>query len=168
MFSTRVQDRVPTARSVGSGYIRGHRLIFHKLSDDGSAKCDAEVSANADDRVYGVLLELSRVEKPKLDDAEGLHHGYEEKHVDVVTRSGSRSAIMYYATSKNPSLKPYHWYKAFIVAGAVEHKLPSAYIEWLRTTESVQDADLERRLKNERLLSVQQQRSIRSARSRRV
>lgn len=60
---------------------------------------------------------------------------------------------MYYATSKDASLKPYHWYKALVVAGAVEHGLPFPYVEWLRTIESVQDQDPARRIEHERLLS---------------
>lgn len=151
MLTRRIQERVPSARPLGTGYITAHRLKFDKQSDDGSGKCDAEKTKNQKDRVYGVLFELELQEKPALDAAEGLHHGYEEKHVNVVTRSGRKRAVMYYATAKNPTLKPCRWYKALVVAGAVEHKLPATCIKRLRATKSIQDRDVERRQSNERL-----------------
>jgi gamma-glutamylcyclotransferase len=102
--------------------------------------------------VYGVLYTVAKAEKPKLDAAEGLGHGYEEKTVSVISGKGTRSAVMYYAKEKDPLKKPYHWYKAFVVAGAVEHGLPFPYVEWLRTVDSEADQDARRRIENERLL----------------
>ena len=159
MLSSRMcaPNRVPSAKPFKTGYIEGYRLTFDKASKkDGSGKCDAELTQSDKDRVYGVLYTIERSEKHKLDEAEGLHHGYEEKDVDVITANGVKTAVMYYATSKDPSLKPYHWYKALVVAGAVEHELPFPYVEWLRTIESVQDQDAARRIEHERLLSAWQ------------
>ncbi len=161
MFSSRMcaPDRVPSAKPLKAGYIKGYRLTFDKASKrDGSGKCDAELTQNDKDRVYGVLYAVDQSEKPELDEVEGLHRGYEEKAVDVVTANGVKTAVMYYATSeaKDPSLKPCHWYKALVVAGAVEHGLPFPYVERLRTIESVQDQDAARRMEHERLLSTWQ------------
>ena len=159
-------DRVPSAKALGVGYVTGHRLTFDKVSKkDCSGKCDAEATGNEDDRVCGVLYEVDKAEKSRLDTAEGLGNGYEEKPVDVVTARGLKRAVMYYATSKDPTLKPYHWYKAIVVAGAVEHGLPFPYLEWLRTIESVRDQDATRRVEYERLLTTWQL-TTRSARTR--
>ncbi len=49
-------------------------------------------------------------------------------------------------------MRPYHWYKALVVAGAVEHNLPKNYVEWLRVFESTEDPDAYRRAENEALL----------------
>jgi len=157
MLSSRMRhaDRVPSARPLGIGYITGYRLTFDKVSKkDGSGKCDAEATKNEKDRVYGVLYAVEKSQKPKLDRAEGLRNGYEEKTIDVITARGQKRAVMYYATSKDPLLKPYHWYKACVVAGAVEHQLPFPYIEWLRTVESLQDPDPAKRATEERLLTT--------------
>jgi len=167
MLSSRMKhaDRVPSAKLLGIGYITGYRLTFDKMSKkDGSGKCDAEVTKDEKDRVYGVVYTVETSQKHKLDSAEGLGNGYEEKTTDVITTRGQRRAVMYCATSKDPSLKPYHWYKAYVVAGAVEHQLPFPYIEWLRTVESIQDPDPARRAKEERLLTTCQ--LIRSTRTR--
>lgn len=157
MLSARMRgpDRVPSARPIGVGYITGHRLTFDKVSgNDGSGKCDAEHTGNATDRVYGVLYSVDELEKHRLDVAEGLNAGYDEKSMGVMTARGVKTAVMYFATSKDPSLRPYHWYKALVVAGAVEHGLPFTYVELLRTVESVQDQDAGRRVEHERLLTT--------------
>ena len=152
----RAPDRVPSAKPLGFGFITGHRLTFDKVSEDQSGKCDAQATGDRRDRVYGVLYAIDKSEKRKLDAVEGFGNGYDEKTVRVAIANGLKRAVMYYATRKDPARRPYHWYKAFVVSGAVEHGLPFSYIEWLRTTESVEDQNAERRFKNERLLAAEQ------------
>lgn len=154
MFSRRLQarERTPSAIVVGTGFVAGRRLTFDKVSTDGSGKCDAERTCCLTDRVYGVLYEIDPAEKPSLDRAEGLETGYHEEPVIVVTGSGTRDAITYIATAKEPALRPYHWYKALVVAGAVEQGLPAAYVDWLRTCTSQPDPNATRRAQNELVL----------------
>ena len=152
MLSRRLLARVPSAIAVGVGYTSGRRLTFDKVSTDGSGKCDIEPTPSQTDRVYGVLFEIPLAEKAGLDDAEGLGKGYREERVDVVTSCATRQALAYVATAKAPALRPYHWYKALVVAGATEHRLPDPYVEWLRTIECKQDPKLTRRTENEALL----------------
>lgn len=147
-------DRAPSAKAVGVGYVECRRLSFSKVSQDGSGKCDAEVTGKKTDRVYGVIFEIALTDKATLNDAEGLGKGYAEESVDVVTGSSNVQAMTYIATKKEPVLRPYHWYKAITVAGAVEHGLPKDYVEWLRAFESIEDPNKERRAKNEALLFV--------------
>ena len=59
---------------------------------------------------------------------------------------------MYYATDIESSLLPYHWYKAFVVAGAHEHGLPAPYVRRLEQVRSVPDADVDRAANNAKLL----------------
>lgn len=137
-------DRAPSARVIGTGYVRGRRLTFAKLSIDGSGKCDIEITGKAEDRVYGVLFEIDNAEKAALDRVEGLGKGYDDEVVRVVTAEGARDAVTYVALMKAPDLRPYDWYKAFVVAGAVEHGLPDGYVERLQAVESWTDHDAER------------------------
>lgn len=154
MLSRRLltNNRTPTAVTIGIGFVQGHRLTFDKVSNDGSGKCDIEVTKNPKDRVYGVLFKISSAEKSNLNRAEGCGQGYKEENVRVVTSSGPCTATTYVATAKDPALRPYHWYKALVVAGAVEHGLPNDYIEWLRTFESQADPNTNRCAENEALL----------------
>lgn len=148
------EDRAPSAKLVGTGYVEGRRLAFDKVSQDGSGKCDAEKTGNKTDRVYGVIFEIASSHKKALDDAEGLGKGYAEEEIEVATDQRSVKAITYIATKKEPVLRPYHWYKAITIAGAVEHGLPTAYVECLRAFESAEDRNAKRRMKNEALLFV--------------
>jgi gamma-glutamylcyclotransferase len=148
----RAPGRAPSARAVGIGYVPGRRLTFDKISFDGSGKCDIATTSSATDRVWGVLFEIDSFERPGLDAAEGLGKGYKEEFVDVVTAQGVRRVLTYVATKKDDTQRPYHWYAALVISGAVEHSLPPPYIEWLRTTESKPDGDVKRRAENEELL----------------
>lgn len=155
MFSRRLttKERAPSAVPIGTGYVSNRRLTFDKVSSDGSGKCDIETTSNLGDRVYGVLLKISLAEKASLDRAEQLGRGYKEEQVQVVAPNGETyEAIAYVATRKDPALRPYHWYKALVIAGATEHKLPTEYVEWLRTFDSQADPDASRRAVNESLL----------------
>lgn len=146
------QERAPSARFRSCGFVSGRRLTFSKVSRDGSGKCDAELSDSDDSRVYGVVFEIILKEKAALDKAEGFGSGYECEKINVETDRGILSAITYIATKKKEVLRPYHWYKALVVAGAVEHKLPDEYIESLRAVESVEDPNAKRRFENEAFL----------------
>lgn len=148
----RAPDRCPSAVVVDLGFVSGRRVTFDKVSNDGSGKCDIEATRNLNDRAYGVLFEIDCSEKPALDRAEGLGKGYCEEDVKVITGRGTRDAIAYVATTKEPALWPYHWYKALVIAGAIEHRLPESYIEWLRTFDSKADPNVRRRAENESLL----------------
>lgn len=111
MSTPRLTARVPSAHAV-SVALPGHRFRFHKRSRDGSAKCDIAPGDALHDSVYGVVFELLAAQKPALDRAEGLGHGYAQKSVSVVDRNGGlRNAFVYYATRIDPGVRPYHWYK---------------------------------------------------------
>lgn len=152
MVSRRLRARTPSAAAKGAGYLSGRRLTFDKVSTDGSGKCDVEPTSHPTDRVYGVVFEIACGEKSALDAAEGLGKGYREERVTVITSSGNLEAIAYAATEKEPALRPFHWYKALVVAGAAEHALPGPYVEWLRTADSKPDPEATRRAENEALL----------------
>jgi cation transport regulator ChaC len=153
MLSRRLQERTPSATAIGIGFVEGRRLAFHKVSKDGSGKCDIESTGTQSDRAFGVLFSVASAEKRDLDRAEGLGNGYKEENITVHRSDGTTvDAITYVATAIEPALRPYDWYKALVVAGAIEHSLPPAYVEWIRTFHSQPDPNVERRAKNERLL----------------
>ena len=154
MFFALLKDRVLSAEKYTIAALKGHVLKFHKISKDGSGKSDAFETKSPDDIVYGVLFEISENEKQDLDSKEGL--GYEEKYVYVNLLDEERGirAFTYYATDTNinDSLKPYHWYKDFVVSGARENNLPKNYIKLLEREESIDDSDKSRVDKNKAFL----------------
>jgi len=146
--------RAPSARPVTVGYVAGRRLTFDKVGKDGSGKCDAERSPDDSDRLFGVVFQIEVLEKSRLDRVEGVGNGYARETVDVLTRSGSLTALTYIATRKSSTVRPFDWYRGLVLAGALEHGLPLAHIEMIRSIEVVADPDPERRAANRLLLST--------------
>lgn len=146
MSLPRLRERVPSAERVGVFTLVEHVLKFHKISNkDGSGKCDAQKTGNADDLVVGALFEISDNEKVLLDKAEGLGYGYQDKIVQVSDDQGEIiEAVTYYATNTDPSLKPYSWYLSHVVYGAKETGVPASYLSTIESTASIEDLDKNR------------------------
>ena len=153
MFAHRLRARTPSAVPIATAFVEGRRLTFDKVSADGSGKCDIEATGNPSDGVYGVIFRIALAEEHLLDKAEGLGHGYLKDELIAVTSNGPIPAIAYFATEKDPALSPYDWYKAFVVQGATENRLPTAYIDFIRAFPAQSDLDADRRAKNEALLA---------------
>lgn len=150
MLSSRLQERCPSADPVGVAELVDHELLWHKRSRDGSGKCD--VVACPGKRVIGVLYRIEHYDKDVLDRAEGLGRGYGEIEAQVLHDGNSLIAKAYQATATDESLAPYGWYKAFVIAGALEHGLPKEYVEQLNLVVSIDDPDSARNDKNSRLV----------------
>lgn len=146
MSSLRLQARLASATRVSVGRLAGHRLVFHKVGDDGSGKCDAWSTGNPADQVCGVVFDIAEREKGILDRIEGLGIGYEEEWVALLTPGrGVLEAFTYRATRIDPSLRPYHWYKEHVLAGANENHLPDAYVRTIERVPAIDDPDQVRR-----------------------
>lgn len=147
MSTARLRQRTPSAQPMGIGQLKGHRLMFHKVGRDCSAKCDIVTSAESD-LVWGVLFEVALKDKPSLDRAEGLGNGYEYKKVEVMSNRETVTAGTYYATHIDPGLLPFDWYLNFVLQGATEHRLPSEYIKKIASVKAIKDPNKERSLQN--------------------
>jgi hypothetical protein len=143
----RLQARTPSARVVAVGTLSGHALRWHKRARDGSGKCNAFATGCDEDLVWGVVYELTPDEKIVLDAFEGLGEDYFEKSVTIVTRDGDVfEAIAYVANPVllDESVKPFRWYKGFVVTGAEQHGFPEQYREALEAMQEHDDFDRER------------------------
>jgi cation transport regulator ChaC len=157
LLTRRLQARTPSARVHGTGYVERRRLTFSKVSDDGSGKCDAALTGNAADRTEGVLFWIDRKEKKHLDKAEGLDKGYDEETLGVVMPQGVVQAVAYVASANatDAARRPYHWYKALVIAGAIEQALPAAAIDFLWAAASLRDPMRRRKTKLEAEAALQ-------------
>ena len=144
MLAARIRSRAAAAKPVGAAILERFKLRWNKRSQDGSGKCTIEETGRPDDFVWGVLYGLGPDEKKRLDQAEGLGRGYGERSVTVLWDAKRLRVIVYYATSIDPAIKPYEWYRDLVVAGAREHDLPSQYVASLEATSTVTDPDAER------------------------
>lgn len=155
MCVPRIRARVRSARPLVTGYVRNRRFLFHKLSRDGSAKADAALTGRPDDRVWGVVFCVHRDEKPILDRHEFLGVGYDEHHETVALPGGKEMrARLYVARSEATvkDVKPYSWYKAFVLHGAKQHRLPQDYVAELERFQCMPDPDHQRHAANRRLI----------------
>tara|TARA_Y100001936_G_scaffold252649_1_gene313296 strand:+ start:1969 stop:2601 length:633 start_codon:yes stop_codon:yes gene_type:complete len=132
--------------------IREHVFGFYKKSKDGSGKGDIKKTGKFDDKVYGVLFSIDKNQKIRLDQAEGLGYGYEEKSIVVIDeKTGEeKDAKTYFAQNHYSGLTPYDWYKRQTVQGAKDNDLPEKYIEKIEAVPSKSDDDDERRRREER------------------
>lgn len=152
MLSRRMLARTPSARRVGPARLSDFELRWHKVSRDGSGKCDIVDAPGG--VVQGVLYQIAAAERQALDIAEGLGTGYREVLLEVQTSEGAQQAISYRATNIDSFTKPYSWYKALVVAGAKEQRLDAAYIEALDATPTWEDRNSQRAAENLRLIET--------------
>ncbi len=145
MSLLRLRERAPDARRIATCMLAGHDLRFHKVSPDGSAKCDSFFTGMTDDQVLGAVYELGDASIRVLDRVEGLGRGYDKKSVRVVDSTGIEyEAFTYYATLIDPSLLPYGWYREHVLIGARELELPEDYLRRIESVEFIDDPDRER------------------------
>jgi cation transport regulator ChaC len=145
----RAPNRAPSGVAHGRGHVVGRKLTFHKVSEDGSGKGDMQPTGDLNDRVEGVLFWIDETDRSGLEEAEGKGRGYAEAIVDVVTENGTKQALAYVATNVNTALVPYIWYRSLVLAGAIEHGLPAAYVDGIRAVAAQVDPMPNRRTKRE-------------------
>jgi gamma-glutamylcyclotransferase len=148
MLTARLRERVSSARPVGTACLPGFSLRWHKISVDGSGKCDVVEDATPGACVWGVVFAIESAQKDLLDKAEGLGNGYGDREVSVMLGDATLTTQAYVATRTNAAFLPYDWYKALVVDGAREHALPADYVAVLEAQLCMVDANEERRRKN--------------------
>ena len=135
----RIRARAPSVEVLGTGYVTGRRLAFHKIGVDGSGKADAFFTGREADRVWGTLHRMSPTDRIALDACEG---GYELERVEVVRKDGGRvPALAYVALASRiaEQLTPWCWYLDYVLRGARELGLPSEYLEAIRAFPCARD-----------------------------
>lgn len=144
MCSGRFRDYSVVPEGHGrAALLRDYRLCFNKKSKDGSGKANVEPHPGGE--VYGVLYTIPDADLPKLDQGEGT--GYDRVKMPVrPTDTAATEAWVYLAgkPSSDAALRPYTWYKRFLVEGAKEHCLPADYIGALECIEANEDKNQQR------------------------
>ena len=134
MCTGRLRTRVPSAKPLSKCFLRNYRFSFNKVSNDGSGKGNITQMKTPEAAVWGILFDIDPKQKPDLDRAEGLGHGYNEMEEEIELEDGQKyKAVMYIAGAghTNDMLQPYSWYKRFVMEGAAQHSLPPSYIKFL-------------------------------------
>ena len=122
----RMRERVPSARVVGPGLLRGAGLRLDKRGADGSGK--ANLATDRDACVWGVAYRLAVAD---WDDLDAVETGYSRVTVQLELFGRSVSAQTYRSERLTADPVAFDWYKRLIVEGARQHGLPDAYISLL-------------------------------------
>ncbi len=150
----RLGERVPSAALLGVVPLSGQRVVFQKISPDGSSKCDL-VTAGRTGVAFGALYAIDRAHLGALDAVEGLGTGYDRSVFPLHFRGRQLRPFTYRAsgTHVHPDLKPFCWYRDLVLAGARYLGLPQAYCRALAGVAAVDDPDPLRRSDHDALLA---------------
>jgi gamma-glutamylcyclotransferase len=148
----RLLERVPSSAFICCASLEKYRLVFSKLSKDGSAKCTIEQTGRVNDNVYGAIYSISVAEKAILDRYEG--EGYRDLEISARGEADMVDCFTYIAKKSYlvDSVLPYDWYRDLVIAGSKFHSMPEAYIEDLHAVETVADPQPQRHSRNLDLL----------------
>jgi gamma-glutamylcyclotransferase len=143
MCSGRFREYEITPEGEGQpALLEGYRLRFNKKSKkDQSGK--ANVEPHAGSQTWGVLYTIPKKQLQLLD---GGEIGYSRVRMAVQIGGEVIDAWVYIASrpDNDPSLKPYSWYKRFLVEGAREHGIPAEYLAGLEQIEAIEDRNKDR------------------------
>jgi gamma-glutamylcyclotransferase len=127
--------RCSTAKPYGIAKLPDKRLVCNKKSEDGSSKANLEDAPG--DNVWGVLYEM---DSPELNILDKREKGYDRISLNVLADDElSLEAYVYISSKLTSDPRPYNSYKELMINGAIEHKLPSCYIEFLKQIDSKSD-----------------------------
>jgi len=155
LSTARFKARLPAAQLFAKARLPGYELRFHKVSTDGSGKCDIVPSSAPGAVVHGVVYRISPEERQTLDRIEGVGVGYRACTLSVLTSDDRTMEVLTYrATRVDGALRPYSWYHAFVLAGATEHGFPDDYLKSIRSIPVITDPDRARHRRNQRILQT--------------
>ena len=152
LHPVRLTERVPSAQLVGVTRVTEYSLLFHKRSHDESSKCNLHYTGVDTDVVYGAIYTIGTMHKNTLDQFEGS--GYSDQTIQLHCQGQQYQCLTYIAHPSfiDNDLKPYHWYRDLVLAGARFLEFPEAYISELTNVTSVDDPDHHRKNKHVSLL----------------
>ncbi len=122
---------------------RGWRLVVDKPPLFPSGHGFANLAADADAEVFGVLYDLTADEMAHVELTEGVGLGnYRRVEIEVVRLAGGDAparAFTLVSDRRDPELRPSTIYMARLIEGAVEHGLPAEWIAHLRAVPTTPD-----------------------------
>ncbi|HLQ85159.1 MAG TPA: gamma-glutamylcyclotransferase family protein [Salinisphaeraceae bacterium] len=151
MLSSRLARRVPSLVPLGAARLPGHELRFDLRGSDGSGKCNVVVAANPSAIVHGVVYQLDADRLERLHAAEGPAYEFVQLPVQLHDERVSAAVYRGRAKARVQGLRPFAWYLRFVVGGAREHGLPTAYVRRLAAVPTRRDHNLWRAWRNWRI-----------------
>ena len=133
MLPARLINRCTSAKLIGTAVALNYQRQFSKPGKDGSGKAMLVAAPGA--HLSGVLYEIDIAERDVLDRYEGSGYSRDDSLLVDCTASGTAClANTYLATRSDPFLKPFDWYLAVVIAGAIHHGMDGESIIELKDT----------------------------------
>lgn len=121
------------------GRIDGYRLVFD-LAIGAGERAVANLAPDPGERVHGVAYAISRSQAFWLDRTEGVPRAYRRVTVPWCDDAGEiREGFTYVSERRSPGRRPSARYMNLLLRGARHHRLPAAYVAWLRGIELAAD-----------------------------
>ncbi len=135
MSEQQLKSRCPDAQFECVVRLEGYELEFPRASKKRGCGV-ASITERSGSDVYGVLFNLSDEDFLKLDRAEGVAVGaYTREEIEVEALDTVRYlAQTYIAVRTESAPPPSREYLDMLIGGAIEHGLPSEYVEKLKRT----------------------------------
>lgn len=137
----RLRQRVPSAAFVGTSFLPGYSLRFHKRGrKDRSGKCNIVAGSSG---VFAAVFEIAETERAYLDRCEGLGYGYNCQEIQI-PEYGACSTYVADPCAIDDALRPVDWYKEYVLRGARFHGFPPDYIATLESVTASADSNRSR------------------------
>jgi len=124
-------------RSARGARVAGWRIVFDKPPFVPIGESFANIVCDPAAEAFGVLYEIEAADLEHIEVTEGVKIGnYDRVEIEATAfdRPTEKIAAFALATTKSdPTLRPTSRYMALVIEGALEHGLPTEYVEWLRT-----------------------------------
>ncbi len=131
----RLTKRISSAHLIGTTFVPGWSLHFHKRGSDKSGKCNI---VSGGDGIHVAVFDISTADKITLDGIEGA--GYSGITLNVPEFGDCHSYIAD-ESYIDDSLAPYDWYKEFVLVGAHVNGFPVEYVKRVQSVTAYQDPE---------------------------
>lgn len=139
MLMERLRARCPSATPVGVAVAENHELILSLPGGGPSGKAGLVAKSGAS--VPGVVFEMTVADAVALDAHEGPSYRRAERF--EIAGHATVTAMTYVARPEalGETHHPFDWYRALVLAGAMQHRLDDGHIERIAAITAVADPD---------------------------
>jgi gamma-glutamylcyclotransferase (GGCT)/AIG2-like uncharacterized protein YtfP len=132
-----MRRRCPDSRPLQAGCLEGYRLDFGHYSSGWNGGT-ADVVADPNHEVWGLIYDLSEEDLQELDNYEGYPEIYTRFQTDIQTRDRRIVDVWVYAVvDKKEFVHPATAYLEIIKKAAIEYNFPEKYRSYLEAIEVV-------------------------------
>ena len=101
LLKHRIENRIGQIYHKEVAQLIGYKLLFHKKSIDGSGKASVLYTGDTSDIVWGIIIQITKEQKDKLDKFEGKDKGYDETSITVIKIDNIKIEVLTYVANSS-------------------------------------------------------------------